>query len=90
MPRRLAGLAVALLATTMQCSDATQPHAASRLVVESGDRQNGPAGEPLPQSLSVRVVDDRDQPMAGITVVFEIQNSHFSHVAEEVGYHNFA
>ncbi len=46
--------------------------AAMRMV--RGDGQTGPEDEPLPQALTVRVVDSEGRPVAGATVTFSIES----------------
>jgi hypothetical protein len=46
---------------------------ASHIILVSGDRQNGMVGEPLPDSLFVKVTDSYRNPVAGVNVTFSVE-----------------
>lgn len=72
--RRLTLLSSAL--AILACGDATAPDGhgdpAYRLTVVSGDAQVGPIGLPLPDSLTVRVVDRDGRPAPGVDVSWRV------------------
>lgn len=62
----------------MSCggSDLTLPNEGqpAKLTVVRGDRQNGTVGQPLPDSLVIRVTDRFDNPVAGAEVTWSADN----------------
>lgn len=51
------------------CKSRTEPEpVASRITIFSGDNQVAPAGSPLTRPLTVRVLDDRDRAVYGVTI----------------------
>jgi len=42
------------------------------LILVAGDRQSGPAGQVLPQALTVRVINELGLPVSGVTVTFTV------------------
>lgn len=60
---------IGLVALSACASDLrTEPHAASSVSIESGDRQVGSAAAPLRQPLVVRVLGENSEPVSGATV----------------------
>jgi alpha-tubulin suppressor-like RCC1 family protein len=67
-------LIAASAALACSCSDSTEPTSpvAARLVVLSGDGQHAVAGQPLPEPVSVQVLDSSDHPMPDQRLTFEV------------------
>lgn len=76
-PNRPATLRLALCALlgagTAACDSPSAPPVPAAVSARTGDGQAGIAGAALPASLSVRVEDARGRPIAGVPVVFSVQ-----------------
>lgn len=65
------GAVLSLAAATITCSgsgDAVQPPEAAQLAMAGGNAQSAPAGQALPNPIGVRVTDENDDPVPGVTV----------------------
>jgi hypothetical protein len=69
-------IAILLAASSLGCDDddpVTPQPTPSELQIVAGDAQNGRVGEPVPDPLVVRVLDDADRPVSGVLVVWTAQ-----------------
>lgn len=61
-----------LLAIELACGDPLGPSGPPQIEAREGDGQHAPIGNPLPDSLSVRVADARGHPVPGVTVTWSV------------------
>jgi hypothetical protein len=68
-------LAVLLAASGLSCGDddTLDPPTPTTLEKIAGDEQSGPVSEALPDPLVVRVLDQTDRPVAGVSVTWAAQ-----------------
>lgn len=58
------------LAAVSSCRDASSPPHPTEMEMLGGDGQQGVVGQPLPDPLRVRVVDEKGRPLAGVDVTW--------------------
>jgi len=63
-------LLLLFLAAASSCRDASSPPHPTEMEMLGGDGQQGVVGEPLPDPLRVRVVDEEGRPLAGVDVTW--------------------